>query len=266
MIDPTKSAGPTVVKIGGTALEKQSSEPELWRALLALHHAGGLVLVHGGGKAVDAHLDRLGFTTERKEGIRITPAEQIDEIAAVLAGRVNKSLVGTINAHGGRAVGLCLGDGGAIETRKTTRYAFDPGMVGDVTGGKGRLLRLLLADGYLPVMSSIGLDEGGRFLNVNADDAAAGVAKAIGAKRLVLLTDVPGILGGDGKVIPEVNAAAIEALIETGVVKGGMIPKVRAALAAAESTRAPVTVLNGNDPGMVVAWAGGAAAGTRIVP
>jgi acetylglutamate kinase len=265
------AGGPIVVKIGGTALEDQRSAPAVWRAVAGLSrsHKGGVVLVHGGGKAVDKHLDRLGFTTERREGIRITPEDQVDEIAAVLAGRINKLLVGSINAAGARAVGLCLGDGRAVRTVKTTKYSFDPGRVGECVPGdrdNGNLLTVLLREGFLPVVSSIGLDDEGRFLNVNADDAAAGIARALGAASLVLLTDVPGILDGQKCVVAEATSTRIEGMIASGEVTGGMIPKVRAAMEAARSIGAPVVILSGNDPEALPAWASGAPIGTRVVP
>jgi len=283
--------GPIVIKVGGTTLEDQRSAPALWRAIASLHatHPTGIILVHGGGKAVDRHLDRLGFTTQRRDGIRITPADQLDEITGVLAGRINKALVGSLLAAGARAVGLCLGDGNAVPTRKATRYPFDPGQVGEVSlpltdASEGRgagssapkprsssslppnLLTHLLASKFLPVLSSIGIDAAGEFLNINADDAAAGVAGMLGAEALVLLTDVPGILDATKTLVREATPQRIESMISSGEIHGGMIPKVRAALEAATSTGTPVVILSGNDPAALAEWAAGKPVGTRIVP
>lgn len=263
--------GPLVIKVGGTTLEDQRSAPALWKAVATLHvsHPGGVVLVHGGGKAVDKHLDRLGFTTQRREGIRITPADQLDEITAVLAGRINKSLVGSLNASGAKAVGLCLGDGQSVPTRKSTRYSFDPGRVGEVIPGKAdaaNLLRVLLAGRFLPVLSSIGIDDRGEFLNINADDAAAGVAAQLTAESLILCTDVPGILDANKAIVPEATAERVESMIASGEITGGMIPKVRAALDAAKAINAPVIILSGNDPAALADWAAGKPVGTRIAP
>jgi acetylglutamate kinase len=260
---------PLVIKIGGVALEDQTTAPRVWEAIAQLHRtrAGGVVLVHGGGKAVDRHLERLGFTTERRDGIRITPADQVEEIAAVLAGRVNKSVVGQLGSFGIKAVGLCLGDGRAFRTVKTKRYTFDAGRVGDVSspiGDDGELLRVLLASHYLPVLSSIGIDDVG-FLNVNADDAAAAVARTLGAKALVLLTDVPGILDGKKELVREITPLEIEVMIQSGHISGGMIVKARAAAATAAQTGVPVLILSGNDPSALGDWAAGRAVGTRIV-
>jgi acetylglutamate kinase len=258
--------GPIVAKVGGTTLEDASSSPALWRALIDLHrtHAGGVIILHGGGKAVDRQMDRLGFTTERREGIRITPDDQVEEIAGVLAGRINKALVGTLNAMGAKGVGLCLGDGGAIATAKTTKYAFDPGRVGEVTGGDGELLRVLLATKYLPVVSSIGLDADGKFLNVNGDDAAAGIAGVMGAAALILFTDVPGILDGQKKLVREITPAGIERMVASGEISGGMIVKARSASAVATKHQLPVLILSGNNPDSLRDWMEGKESGTRI--
>lgn len=262
---------PVVVKIGGATLDDASTRDVFAHAIAQLRARtpGGIVLVHGGGKAVDRHLDRLGFTTERREGIRITPPDLIDEIVGVLAGRVNKALVGALLVRGVAGVGLCLGDAHDIPTRKATGYAFDPGRVGEVAiaGGSGeaRLLRLLLGAGYTPVLSSIGIDAAGGFLNVNADDAASGVAALLHAAELVLMTDVPGVLNGSGRVVPELAREQIDAMIASGEIGGGMIPKVRAALETARALKAPVRIMPGNDPEALSRWAGGQDVGTRIL-
>jgi acetylglutamate kinase len=261
------AAGPLVVKIGGAGVDTPSQTPALWRTIADMHAilGGQLLLVHGGGRAVDQHLERLGMTTERRDGIRITPPNQVAEIAAVLAGRVNKLLVGALQACGIAATGLCLSDGAAVRTRLAT-FGFDAGRVGEVSGGDGRLLRMLMQQNFLPVLCSIGLDDAGELLNVNADDAAAGVARILGARALVLLTDVPGILDGSGARIETTTAAEIDSLIARGTIHGGMIPKVRAAVAAAESAGAPAVIASWKSPQDLLAIAAGSAAGTRIVP
>ncbi|MCC6660924.1 MAG: acetylglutamate kinase [Phycisphaerales bacterium] len=259
---------PMVVKIGGAALDDAARASELWRALAETHAATGgrLIVVHGGGRAVDEHLARLGMVSERREGIRITPREQIDEIVGVLAGRVNKAVVGALHAAGVPAVGLCLGDGGISRTARATGYSFDPGFVGEIRGGDPRLLTLLIGAGFPPVVSSIGLDEQGRPLNVNADDAAAGLARIVGASRLVLMTDVPGILGADRRLIARLTPREVEGLIDRGVVSGGMIPKARAAARAAEASGSPCTICSWNAPGDLIRLARGEPAGTSVVP
>lgn len=264
--EPDTGPGPLIIKIGGSTLEDRAATAALWPALVKLHstRAGGVVLVHGGGKAVDRQLERMGFPSERREGLRITPEDQIDQVVAVLAGSVNKSLVGAIQAAGGRAVGLCLGDGGLTRSIGKTGLSFDPGRVGEVSGGDGSLVRVLLAAGFLPVISSIGLDVAGRPLNINADDAAAGLVAITGASGLVLLTDVPGVMNAVGTVLHELTTARCDEMIESGEIRGGMIPKVRAAARIA-AAGVEVVILSG-DPAQLLAWIGGAAAGTRFIP
>ncbi len=277
------SARPVVIKAGGATLEDPGARDNLLHAIADLsRRPGGIVFVHGGGAAVDRHLDRLGMATLRREGIRITPPEQVEEIAGVLAGRFNKGVVAALNRAGARAVGLCLGDGGAIATRRATRYAFDAGRVGEVVvdagdpgargpgpgarTGPGDMYRVLIAAGFLPVVASIGFDEAdGGFLNVNADDAASGIARALGAEALVLLTDVPGILDGRKHLVREADRAGIEAMIARGEITGGMIVKARAAADTAAAIGAPVVITSGTDAVAMRALASGEPAGTRVV-
>ncbi len=259
---------PLVIKIGGAALDDPLNAVELWRAVAECHRVlnGSLILVHGGGVMVDRHLDRVGMKSERREGIRITPREQVEEIAAVLAGRVNKSIVGALLTQGVAAAGLCLGDGGIARTVKAVHYSFDPGCVGRATGGDAKLLRLLMAARCLPVLSSIGLAADGSFLNVNADDAAAAIAGLVGARGLVLLTDVHGILGAEGTLIARTTGPEIEALIARSVISGGMIPKARAAARTADETAVPTIITTFKRPGDLVRLARGEAIGTTVVP
>jgi acetylglutamate kinase len=280
--NPASNPGPFVLKIGGTTLEAQSTQRTLWDALLSLHErlsakGSGVVVVHGGGKAVDSIIAQLGMPTRREQGLRITPPEQMEVIAGVLAGSVNKRLVGCINAaaiassRSARAVGLCLGDGDAFPTERAT-LPFDAGRVGEVVPASDDtaehqtppLLRALLGSGFLPVLSSIGIDSEGGLLNVNADDAAAGIARMVRASTLALLTDVPGVKGADGRVIPSLRESEAHALIASGVIAGGMIPKVRSALATAKATGSPVVVLSA-DPAQVQELLQGKDAGTKFV-
>jgi len=263
------SRGPLVIKIGGAGVDEPAKAQALWLALSEAHAAlgGKLILVHGGGRAVDQHLDRLGMTSERRDGIRITPDDMIGEVVAVLAGRVNKALVGAIQAATAlRAVGICLSDGHIIRCMKAEHYGFDAGRVGVVTGGRPDLLHTLMGGGFLPVLCTIGLDDDGRPLNINGDDGAAGVAAVVGARGLVLLTDVAGILDESGKVIGEITGGGIADLIRRGTIKGGMIPKATAAARAADAAGAPATIASWNNPGDLVRIARGEPAGTLVVP
>lgn len=288
-------SGVLVVKVGGATLEDAEASPRLLDAIAGLSRRGPVALVHGGGRAVDRQLARLGMETRRHEGLRITPAEQIEQIAGVLAGSENKRVVGELLARGVRAVGLSLGDGNAVATRRMRvvgTAGVDLGHVGELAattdaagardgeggggGGGANLLRVLCGHGFVPVVCSIGIDAaeriaGTRLLNVNADDAAAGVARAIKASggvvdALVLLTDVAGVLDAKKQRIETLDGAAIEALVREGVVNGGMLVKVRAAHATAVAIGTPVVIASGTDASALAALGRGMPEGTRILP
>ncbi|HVZ95166.1 MAG TPA: acetylglutamate kinase [Phycisphaerales bacterium] len=258
---------PIVLKIGGAPIEEPSKHSKLWDAIAGLHRAraGRLVIVHGGGAAIDDRLRRMGMEPIKRDGIRVTPREQIGEVVAVLRGIANAALVGALCARGCRAVGLCLGDGGLTRAEISKRFLFDPGLVGDITGGDPSVVRSLLAGGMLPVIAPIAFDSGGGPLNVNADDAAAAVARIIGAESLVLLTDVPGVMDGDGKVIAQLDEAGAAALTERGVIRGGMIPKVRGGFEAARASGTATIIAGWGDGVTFTALAEGRAVGTRLV-
>ena len=258
---------PFVVKLGGALLDDGEAFCAISNALAAMHQArpGSVVVVHGGGSAVDRHLARLGFETRKRAGIRITPPDQMTAIASVLGGTVNQQIVGALLGRGIDAVGLDLGDGHTTVAEGLTGLDFDPGCVGAIARGTPRLLETLLGGGFLPVLSSVGFDAEGGLLNVNADDAAAGIAKMLGAAALVYLTDVPGVLGADGSVCQELDAAAIDSLIAAGTITGGMIPKVRGALATAQTVGTPVIIASWRDPSALGDLAAGLRTGTCIV-
>ena len=242
----------TVVKIGGTLLD----DPEARRAFIAAVARASaaerrIVLVHGGGAAVDRHLDRIGVRTRRVDGIRHTPPELMPEIAAVLAGEVGTMLVSDLRAAGIPALGLRLGDDDGLEIARF-EAASDPGAVGTVEGGTARLLEALLANGRVPAVASIGFLPDGSPVNVNADDAAAGIARALPADRLLLLTDVPGVLDAEGRTLPSLDAERIEHLVADGVIEGGMVPKVLGGLEVARSTGIPVVVGHWADPAVLL--------------
>ncbi len=262
-------SGPIVVKIGGAAIEKPELSSALWRALAELHakevaRGSGVVLVHGGGALVDAMIAKLGMTTQRVNGLRVTPSEQIGVITGVLAGTVNKTVVGMLSACGARAVGLSLSDGGTAVGVKHEPDGIDLGRVGVVRGGDPTLLRKLIAGGFLPVLSSIALDAAGGALNVNADDAASAIGGLIGARRVVLLTDVEGVWDENRRLVRSLTVAQLESLIETGVITGGMIPKVRAAACAAEASGVPTLIDSWGDPATLVDLGADDARGTLV--
>ncbi|MDX2115795.1 MAG: acetylglutamate kinase [Planctomycetota bacterium] len=269
MTQPRADASrPLVIKLGGLAVDSPERAGPLLAAIARIHRAAqpGVVLVHGGGKAVDEHLAKLSIQTERREGLRVTGDREIGEVVAVLAGKVNKAVVGALQAAGAAAVGLCLGDGQMTRAQRYAPSGVDLGHVGEVVGGDPRLLRILLAEGFMPVVGPIALDDSGRPLNVNADDAAAAVAGIIRARGLVLLTDVPGVLDEQRALIPSLTAAQVDELIARGVISGGMIPKVRAALRAAQLAAVPTIIASWDDPAAIERIAAGSGAGTRFDP
>jgi acetylglutamate kinase len=266
-------SGPLVIKIGGAGVDEPRRNRALWEAVAESFAAldGRLILVHGGGRAVDAHLSRLGFAIERVAGLRVTPEAQIEEIVAVLAGRVNKAIVAAVQSVTGvRAAGLSLSDGGiAVARRISGPKGEDLGRVGEIVPRANRdddLLALLMSRRILPVLCSIANDAEGQPLNINADDAAAGIAAAVQARGLVLLTDVAGILDGEGKLLARASPAAIARLIEQGVIHGGMIPKAKAAVTAATCSGVPATIASWSAPSDLVRIARGEAAGTTVQP
>ncbi|MEM8756545.1 MAG: acetylglutamate kinase [Planctomycetota bacterium] len=225
------------MKLSGKPLADPAGAGELWSALA--ERAGETVLVHGGGVQIDALLERLGEAVERRDGIRLTPGNQIPIVAGVLAGQVNQQLVAVLVAAGVQAVGMSLASAGMLLAEP------DPGIggrVGRVVGGDGAAVRLLVRSGYTPVVSPIGSDGSGGLLNINADDAAAGLARAIGAQRVLLLTDVPGVLDAKGNTVRSLASEEIESLVEHGTIRGGMAAKVRAAAGLADATGAEVVI------------------------
>lgn len=215
-----------VVKVGGNAIEKRKEETLL--DLVLLRYVGMLpVLVHGGGPEITALSERLGIKAEFRNGLRITDAATIDVVKMVLTGKVNPDLVATINRLGGQAVGMSGEDGPCIITEQ-----LDPalGFVGKVVQINPEPITALLERGYIPVVASIGLGYDGHAYNINADTVAAELAVALEAAKMILLTDVPGVLDAQERVVNEMSKAEAEAMIARGEVSGGMIPKLQACL------------------------------------
>ena len=257
-----------VVKLGGALLDDSAALSATIDSICALHTArpGSVIVVHGGGSSVDRHLAKLGMPTEKRDGIRLTPPDQMIEISAVLSGRVNATIVAELLARGSSAVGLSLADGFLTSSITTTRYSFNPGRVGEVVGGDAKLVHTLLNAGFLPIISSVAVDAGGDLLNVNADDAAAAIARIVGATRLIFLTDVSGVLDQDGALISKITAPEVATLIEQGVIYGGMIPKINNALATATETGVCVVIAGWRDKNILARLADGESVGSTILP
>ena len=222
---------PLIIKLGGVLLDSEEALERLFTALVNYReaHQRPLIIVHGGGCVVDELMKQLNLPVQKKNGLRVTPAEQIDIITGALAGTANKTLLAWAKKHGISSVGLFLGDGDSV---KVTQLDAELGHVGLAQPGSPALINTLLAGGYLPVVSSIGVTDEGQLMNVNADQAATALAATLGAD-LILLSDVSGILDGKGQRIAEMTAEKAEQLIEQGIITDGMIVKVNAALDAA---------------------------------
>ncbi len=214
-----------VVKVGGTTLAEQR---QVLVEVAAIARKRPIVLVHGGGKRMTEWLERLGVQTRFENGLRVTDPAALEVAAAVLRGVVNSELVAALRDVGCDAVGLSGVDGGLLIGRRLPNV----GLVATVTGVRRDLIDSLLVAGQVPVVAPLARDEDGLVCNVNADDAAAGLAAGLGARQLVLMTDVDGIRGADGHKLDSISAQQAEALIADGTIRGGMVPKVRAALSA----------------------------------
>ena len=222
-------AGRTVVvKYGGAAMKDSSLKDKVIRDIVFLACVGlRPVVVHGGGPEINTWLDKLGIEPQFKNGLRVTDAATMDVVEMVLVGRVNKELVSLINRAGGLGVGLCGKDGNLIKARPEGREGI--GFVGEVNSVDIKLLGSLVNSGYIPVVSSVAADETGQAYNINADTVAGELAAALGAEKLILLTDTSGILKDykdPSTLIPKLDIQEARHLIASGVVGGGMIPKV----------------------------------------
>ncbi|MSP23080.1 MAG: acetylglutamate kinase [Dehalococcoidia bacterium] len=248
----------TVIKIGGSTLGAEDTTLE---DVVALQRAGErVVVVHGGGAMITDWLDKMQVTSEFVDGLRSTSAEALEVVVAVLRGVINAQLVGQLGALGGRAIGLCGVDGGLVEAQR-----YDPrlGYVGQITGVDDAFLNSLLDARVVPVIAPIGLERPSQPLNINADTVAGEVARAIGATRLVFLTDVDGLMDASGRVLPSISATEAEALRAAGTIAGGMIPKVEACFRAVEGGGVAI-MANGRTPGTLRAIVSGQRLGTRI--
>ncbi|MCC4263529.1 acetylglutamate kinase [Oceanimonas baumannii] len=254
---------PLVVKLGGTLLESDKALEALFSTLKAFVNESSrpLVLVHGGGVLVDNQLKAMGLTSTKKNGLRVTPFEQIPVIAGALAGTANKLLLAQAIAHNIPSVGLCLADGGLCRVSQ-----LDPelGAVGQIEGGDSALVSSLLSGGFMPIVSSIGVTFDGNLMNVNADQAATAIAEILDAE-LVMLSDVSGILDGKGQRIALLTEAEAVELMDKNIIKDGMAVKVKAALKATKTLGRPVAVGSWRYPEQLLSLlAGESEHGTRI--
>ena len=256
---------PVVVKIGGSTLGSHDTTLE---DLVALQRDGiDLVVVHGGGKIISQWMERQGAMPRFVRGLRVTDEQSLEIVIAVLTGLVNKQLVASLLALQGRALGLSGVDGGMLEARVANP---ELGYVGEVTRVNPEPLLRVLEGGYIPLVAPLGLNyvdgtpHSGSVLNINGDTVAGEIAYAMDAERLIFLTDVEGIMDSSGRVIRRLNVRNARLLLNSGVVKGGMIPKLEACLRALE--RVPVTdIVDGRKPGALTSCFSGSSKGSRIL-
>lgn len=256
-----------MIKCGGSTLAALSNS--FFAEIASFQREGWQpVIVHGGGPAITQALNKLGIHTEFVDGLRRTTAEVLDVVEMVLAGKMNKEIVRRLLSAGAQAVGIS-GTDGRLLTVQPVENAHKLGYVGEITQVHARLLSSLIESGYIPVVAPIGLGEDGtQRYNINADTAAGAIASQLGATPFIVVTDVMGIVrvvDGVRHVLPYATRSQIEAMVATGEIYGGMIPKVQAALACLGGDVREVVIVNGAQQGMLTKVLQGEAVGTKIV-
>lgn len=262
-----------VIKYGGNAMTEPALQQAFAQDVVLLQMLGmHPVVVHGGGPQIESALKRLGMQGQFIEGMRVTDVQTMGVVQWVLAGEVQQELVGLIDQAGGKAMGLTGRDGAMIRARKLLlkdkrdpTKEHDIGQVGDITTVDARPLHTLLEAGYIPVVSPIGLGAGGESYNINADVAAASLSVALQAEKLLMLTNIAGVLDKSGELLTELTPTRIDALCADGTISGGMIPKIAGALDAAKRGVKAVHILDGRVPhGMLQELLFGQPCGTMI--
>ena len=245
-----------VIKYGGNAMVDQPLKQGFARDVVLMKLVGiNPVVVHGGGPQIGSLLKRLGKASEFVQGMRVTDSETMDVVEMVLGGLVNKEIVNLINRHGGSAVGLTGKDGDLIHARKLLlrRDApelkepeiIDLGHVGEVESIDASVVHLLVQGNFIPVIAPIGVGDDGRSYNINADLVAGKVAEVLKAEKLLLLTNTQGLMDADGQLIPELDVGRVQELIRSGVIAGGMLPKVQCAVEAVQGGVRTAHIIDG---------------------
>ena len=245
-----KFSGITVViKYGGAALVNEDIKTTLIKDIALMKYVGFKpVVVHGGGKDINKALEAVGIEPKFKDGLRVTDEPTMEIVQQVLAGKINKNITTELCMHGINAVGICGKDAGFMQVKKAMPNGMDIGLVGEVTEVKTDLINTLIDNDFVPVISSIGVDENGTSYNVNADYAAVAVAGALKAEKLVFVTDVAGIMrdvNDPDSVISVIKSDEVNKLIEDGTISGGMLPKVQCCMAGVEAGVNNVHILDG---------------------
>jgi acetylglutamate kinase len=246
-----------VIKYGGSAMASDKLKEAIMKDIVLMKYVGMKpIVVHGGGPAVNRMLERVGIKSAFVNGLRVTDEQTMEIVQMVLAGSINKDIVTLLNSHGAKAVGLCGKDSGLLRVERqfvkvndgSGSVDIDIGLVGQVREVDTEILDVLTDNGFIPVIAPIGTGPGGQSYNVNADYAASAIAGAVKADKLVLLTDVEGIMdsrGGEEKLVSSVNRQEAAWLMEEGVITGGMIPKVQCCLEALEKGVGRIHIING---------------------
>jgi len=245
-----------VVKYGGHAMVDEQLKKDFAKDITLLKFIGlNPVVVHGGGPQINSVLDQMGIDCKFVRGMRLTDQPTMDVVEMVLGGKINKSIVAQINGEGGKAVGLSGKDGGLIHAKKLRIMhqveadkppeIIDPGLVGEVTRIDPNIIDTLTNKGFIPIIAPIGTGEQGETFNINADLVAAKIAIALSAERLVLLTDVDGVLDLNGNLISSIRAHEINSMIQKNIVTGGMIPKIEYAMEAVKNGVEKAHIING---------------------
>ncbi len=248
-----------VIKYGGNAMVDDALKNGFARDLVLMKTVGiHPVVVHGGGPQIGRLLERLGKESRFVSGMRVTDAETMDVVEMVLGGLVNKEIVNLINRHGGAAVGLTGKDGDLIRARKLelapdeAGESVDIGHVGEVESIDVAVVDMLVQGDFIPVIAPIGVGEDGRSYNINADLVAGKVAEVLGAEKLILLTNTPGLLSREGELLTGLSAARVDELIADGTIHGGMLPKIRCALDAVRGGVTSAHIIDGRVPHAVL--------------
>ncbi len=252
-----KFSGMTVVvKYGGHAMVDDKLKQNFARDITLLKCIGlNPVVVHGGGPQINLVLDRMGIETKFIRGMRFTDEPTMDVVEMVLGGKVNKAIVAQINRQGGRAVGLCGKDGGLILAKKLKVFLqddmnkppeiIDPGLVGEVIKINPEIINTLAENGFIPIIAPVGVGENGETFNINADLVAGKIAQSLSAERLILLTDVDGIIDSEERLISSIDYKTVQKMLCKKIISGGMIPKIEYALEALEKGVEKVQIING---------------------
>lgn len=245
-----KFAGDTVViKYGGSAMTNEIVKQSVLKDIAVLKSVGiKPVIVHGGGKDINNWLNKVGIKSEFKNGLRVTTKETLEVAEMVLSGKLNKGLVQYMERIGTHAVGLSGKDGNMIKVKKHLSNGEDIGYVGEIVSVDTELVETLLMNGYTPIISTVGMDEKYHAYNINADDVATALARALKASKLVFLTDIEGVLkdpNDPSTLISKINTASAKELFESGVIQGGMIPKLHNCIEAVQDDVEKVHILDG---------------------